>query len=270
MLSDTHCHLYFKDFNKDIEDVMARAEKGGVRRMLVPGVNNPSSQVAVRLAEKYEPVYAGVGLHPNDSLSWSDSSWDEIKNLAKHPKVKAVGEIGLDYFRDRSPKKVQTRVFRQQLELAAELELPVVIHSRDGDTHSTKVIHDIMDILSQWVNELYNQANPLYQHPGVLHSYSGDVELAKMATGLGFLIGITGPVTYKNAQTLQSVVKSIQLEKILVETDAPFLTPHPYRGKRNEPAHVRFVIDKIAKIRNITFDEAASATHKNAKRLFNW
>jgi TatD DNase family protein len=270
MLTDTHSHLDFRDYKNDLEDVLVRAKGAEVERILNPGVDLQSSQAAVCLAGNHPMVFAGVGVHPNEALSWDDSSPGDMKKLAKHPKVRAIGEIGLDYYRDRSPRKVQEKVFRQQLELATELGLPVIIHTRDGRNRSTLAIQDVINILSQWVNELYNQANPLYENPGVLHSYSGDEEFAQQATDLGFMIGITGPVTYKNAQSLQTVVKSIPLENILIETDAPFLTPHPFRGKRNEPAYVRFVAERIAKIRNTTFEEVASATKKNSKRLFNW
>ncbi len=184
-------------------------------------------------------------------------------DLASHPKVVGIGEIGLDFYRQYSPHDVQKRVFQDQLELAAELNLPVVIHHRDA-------ILDLLPILTAWVSELGRTGSILADRPGVLHSFSSDLESARQVASLGFYIGVTGPVTFRNAHALHEVVTEMPIESILVETDAPFLTPEPYRGKRNEPAHVRLVADKIAELKKISSEMAATITLNNAKILFRW
>lgn len=253
---------------------MARARQAGVVRILNPGIDLPSSRAAIDLADRFSEVYAAVGVHPNDALTWDDGTLDELRRLAQHPKVVAIGEIGLDYYWEKAPHDVQQRILRQQLELAGELGLPVVIHTRSARVDEMigggQATQDALAFLSDWQAELARAASPLAERPGVLHSYSGDVETARQATGLNFWIGITGPVTFKNAPVLQQVVASLPPERLLVETDAPFLTPHPHRGQRNEPAYVRFVAEKIAQIQNLPFDYVATATTMGAGRLFHW
>lgn len=270
MLADTHCHLNFDSFNSDREAVLERAREAGVERILNPGVDLVTSQAAVNLAESHPEVFAAVGVHPNDALSWDDDTPGQLRELAKHPKVAAIGEIGLDYYRNQTPHELQKRVFRDQLSLAAEAVLPVVIHLRNADSQDRQATADVLFILSEWKSELARVGLPLEEWPGVLHSFSDDEEAARQAIQMNFRIGITGPVTFRNAPVLQHLAGSLPLDHLLIETDAPFLTPHPYRGKRNEPAFVRFVADKIGQVRSLSIEVVAEATSTNAKRLFNW
>jgi len=270
LLVDTHCHLYFESFDKDLQQVLARSVDEGVGRILCPGIDLKTSREAVSLAEAYPQVYAAVGIHPNDCLGWTEHTIDELRLLVDHPKVVAIGEIGLDYYRDRAPKDLQQRVFNEQLLLAAETALPVIIHTRNSNGGSPDAMDDALDILVNWQTELAASAPLLYERPGVFHSYSGNEQIARRAMQLNFRIGITGPVTFQNAPELQQVVGQLPLDHLLIETDAPFLTPHPYRGKRNEPGFVRLVAEKIAQLHNLPFEVVADITTINAGRLFNW
>jgi TatD DNase family protein len=262
VLTDTHCHLDFEQYDQDRDAVLARAREAGLERILVPGIDLSTSLAAIRLATTQIPVYAGVGIHPNSSLIWEGGTYAALAKLADHPKVVALGEIGLDYYRDRAPKKHQKRVFQQQLDLASELKLPVVVHTRNASHGDRSCISDVIQILSEWGSNL--------AHPGVVHSYSGNGDEARQLLDLGFFIGVTGPVTFKNAVSLQEVVASIPLNRLLIETDGPFLTPHPHRGKRNEPAFVRFIAEKMSEINNHNLEYVISQTAENAQKLFNW
>jgi len=262
-LADTHCHLDFHAFDSDRQGVIDGASAHGISKILNPGINVDSSHAAVDIAATYPTVFAAVGVHPNDAKSWSLTTLSSIKKLAKHPKVRAIGEIGLDYYRDHSPHELQNEILRAQLDLAAELSLPVVIHNRNADV-------DMLPILSDWQSELVSGRNPLAERPGVLHSFSGDLESANRAVSWNFFIGITGPVTFKKADTLREIVREIPIDSLLIETDAPFLTPHPHRGKRNEPSHVRFIAGKIAEIKETSIEDVCQLTSENAERLFLW
>lgn len=262
-LVDTHCHLNFDEFDQDRTQVIDRALKNGIKRILVPGIDLETSKTALKCSYDYPQVFAAVGVHPNSCLSWTQNSLLDIKHLAGEEKVVAIGEIGLDYYRDYAPKELQRSIFIQQLELAAELGLPVIIHNRDAS-------EDIFTILQNWHKALVQEGSKLAGHPGELHSFSGTIEFAKEVIASNFKIGITGPVTFRNSATLQSVVRSVPLESLLIETDAPYLTPHPFRGKRNEPANVRIVAEKIAEIKEIPVDLIAMSTTEEADRLFNW
>jgi TatD DNase family protein len=270
VLVDTHCHLYFDSFDGDREEVLDRARQAGVSRILTPGIDLETSRTAVQLADETDEVYAAVGFHPTELKSWKPDCLLELRRLAQHPKVVAIGEIGIDYYHDRSPKELQARILKEQLELAAELELPVVIHLRNKGLSNRQASADLLEILSGWQQELAAAGSALAGHPGVLHSYSDDLETASRAFQSGFFIGVTGPVTYKNAAMLREVVEGAPLENLLLETDAPFLTPHPYRGKRNEPAYVRFVAEKIGEIRGQPYEVIVERTGASAGRLFNW
>jgi len=270
VLVDTHCHLNFDSFNNDRETVLERARQAGVERILNPGVDLATSQEAVNLAATTPEVFAAVGVHPNDALTWGDDTPDKLRELAKHPKVIAIGEIGLDYYRDETPHDIQKWVFRQQLSLAGEVGLPVVIHVRNPNLQDRQATADVLHILSVWLSELAKVGSPLEDDPGVLHSFSDDEDAARQAIQMNFRIGVTGPVTFRNALVLQRVAGSIPLDRLLIETDAPFLTPHPYRGQRNEPSYVRFVAEKIGQIRSLSYEVITEATSTNAKRLFNW
>jgi TatD DNase family protein len=263
ILVDTHCHLYFNVFQNDLEEVLKRARDVGVERILVPGVDLTTSGQAILLAESYEYIFAAVGIHPNEANSWDKDSLRELKSLADHPKVVAIGEIGLDYYRDYSDPEVQRSIFRAQLELAAEVNLPVVIHSRQasGDTCA---------ILAEWHQNLVKQDSILAHCSGVLHSFDDELSSAQPLCKQHFYIGINGPVTYQNAALRHQIARQAPLDRILLETDAPLLPPHPHRGERNEPAHIRLIAEKIAELREITSQEVAHQTTQNANLLFAW
>ncbi len=263
-LTDTHCHLNLNTFQEQLESVLERAWERGIGRILIPGIDLETSRSAVALAERYEALYAAVGVHPGDASTWTEDTLPALRELARHPKVVAVGEIGLDYYRDRSPRPLQRQVFRAQLELAAELELPVVIHNRES-------IADLWGELSAWQDALEQNGSALSGRPGVLHSYDGTLDTAQQAISKGFFIGVSGPVTFKNAGERQSVVSALPLEHVLIETDAPYLTPHPYRGRwPNEPSYVAFVAEKIAELHGLPIETVTRTTWQNAVQVFHW
>ena len=260
-LIDTHAHLDFPQFDADRGAVIERAKAAGVAAILNVGTDLASSRRAVALAAQHPSIYAAVGMHPHNAKKMDGAALAELRELARHPKVVAVGEIGLDFYRDLSPRDVQRRAFRAQLAWAAKLGKPVVIHDRDA--------HDeILDILSDWAAGLAH--SPLAGRLGVLHTFSGDLPMAEHAMGLGFYISISGPVTYRNARRLLDIVPALPLDRLLVETDCPYLSPHPHRGKRNEPAYVRLVAERIAALRGLTTAELAEATTANAQNLFRF
>jgi TatD DNase family protein len=241
-----------------------------VIRILNPGIDLPSSDAAVKLAEDYAEVFAAVGVHPNDALSWTESSITDLRNLAQQAKVAAIGEIGLDYYWKKTPIDLQKQILWEQLMVAAEMGLPVVIHVRDANQDESQAMVDCLQILETWHDRLIEEGNMLANNPGVLHSFSGSQEHARRAVSLSFCIGMTGPVTFPKSLVMQSVAMSVPLEFLLIETDAPFLTPQPHRGQRNEPAYVRYVAEKIAQLRDYTYEELIAIMSDNASRLFNW
>ncbi len=260
-LVDTHAHLDFSKFDADRSEVIERARAGGVAAIVNVGTDLSSSQRAVRLAEQYDCVYAAVGMHPHDAKKLDGAALAELRDLAQHPKVVAVGEIGLDFYRDLSPRDMQRRAFQAQLAWAARLGKPVVIHDRDA--------HDeILQVLTDWTAEQTDSS--LAGRLGVLHTFSGDLAMAEQAMEWGFYLSISGPVTYENARQLPDIVQALPVDRLLVETDCPFLPPHPHRGKRNEPAYVRLVAERIAELKGISFDELARATTANAQHLFGF
>jgi len=270
LLVDTHSHLNFDRFEPDRAQVIERALQARLERILNPGVDLNSSREALALAEAFPPVYAAVGVHPNDSHSWGAGSLEVLHELAGRPKVVAIGEIGLDYYRERAPHGLQQRVFRAQLELAAELRLPVVIHTRDASEQDRGASRDVLAILAEWVAGLRASGSELAERPGVLHSYSSGPGFVEQTLSLGFFMGISGPVTFPKADELRQAVAQAPLERLLIETDAPFLAPQPVRGKRNEPAYVRHMVAKIAEIHHLPFDTVARVTTAGAERLFHW
>jgi TatD DNase family protein len=259
-LIDTHAHLDSHKFDTDREAVLDRAKEAGVDALISVGADLASSQRAVALAEGHDAIYATVGIHPHEAKTLDGEALAELRELAQRPKVVAVGEIGLDFYRDLSPRNVQRRAFQAQLGWAAKLGRPVVIHDRDA--HS-----EVLEILADWAGGLRH--SPLDGRLGVLHTFSGDLAMAERAIELGFYISISGPVTYQNARQLPDIVRALPLDRLLVETDCPYLAPHPNRGKRNEPAFVQWVAKRIAELRNSSFDEVATATTANAQRLFD-
>jgi TatD DNase family protein len=262
-LVDTHCHLNFNDFDIDRNLVIDRARENGISRILIPGIDIETSKSALKFASEYYEVYTAVGLHPNHGLSWTSNTISELRELASNKKVVAIGEIGLDYYRDRAPKALQQSIFEEQLQLAAELGLPVIIHNREASD-------DILNIIQNWRKKLGNIDSELYDRPGVMHSFSGDANLANKMILYNFKIGITGPVTFHKSQALQSVVAALPLENLFIETDAPYLTPQPFRGKRNEPANVRIIAAKIAVLKELSLDNVAKITTAEADKLFRW
>jgi len=279
ILTDTHCHLDLNKFDADRADVIRRAENAGIQRILIPGITLDSSRSAVELAGSYPMLYAAIGVHPSDSLTWDNATPSALGELAIHPKVVAIGEIGLDYYWEGAPAEHQIRVLREQLELAAALELPVVLHMREAkDALHGKCAEDLLEILKEWVAGFGNrpapaegsEKHPLAGRPGVLHSFAGSLETAQRAIDLNFLIGVTGPVTFENARRRQEIIAAIPMKYLLIETDTPYLTPHPYRGKRNEPSYVELVAGKIATLHGISIDEVARITTANATKLFHW
>jgi len=270
-LTDTHCHLDLHKFDEDRAAVIERAEEAGLVRILIPALSVASSLSVIKLAESHPTLYTAIGVQPNASLTWDNSSVSALRELADNPKMVAIGEIGLDYYWESAPHNHQQRVFRTQLDLAAELDLPVVIHLREkGDADHGPCAEAAMKILEEWVAGLGSDNEALRANPGVLHSFSGSLETAQRAIGLNFCIGITGPITFKNAEKKQEMVAQLPLERMLIETDAPYLAPHPHRGKRNEPAFVYEIADKIAQLQSRNLDEVATITTSNAARLFSW
>lgn len=271
LLTDTHCHLNLAQFDADREEVLERAWQAGLTRILVPGLSIESSRAAVILADQHPRVFAAAGIHPSESLSWNKETAGILREISLNPKVVSIGEIGLDYYWDAVPAPLQQKALREQLSLAGELGLPVMVHFREkGDAASGPCASDLMLILEEWCTGLKVAANPLADRPGVLHSFSGSLEMALAAITLGFFIGVSGSVTYKNAHLKQQLVSAIPLERILLETDAPFQAPVPRRGKRNEPACVGLIADKIALVNLCTSEQVAFATSENARRLFAW
>jgi TatD DNase family protein len=270
MLTDTHCHLDYDKFDPDREDVIQRALDAGLIRLLVPGLTQKSSQDAVQLAESNPSVYAAVGFHPTDLEEFSETTFQEVQELAKHPKVVAIGEIGLDYYwvKESDKRALQRDALKLQLAFATEINKPVIIHMREeADAWIGEASADLLQILKDWTSRLQGA---LAEKPGVLHSFNGNLDTANKALALNFYLGITGPVTYKNAEEKREIIRQIPLDKILIETDSPFLSPVPFRGKRNEPAFVHHIADKIAEIHSKSPAEIANITTTNAARLFAW
>jgi TatD DNase family protein len=259
-LVDTHCHLDAPQFEGDSPAALvARARSAGVTRLVTIGTDVKTSESAVALAKAHEGVWATVGVDPNDAAGWGDADLARLEALTAEPEVVAIGEIGLDYYWNRAPREVQARAFRAQLELAESVGLPVVIHNRDADV-------DTEAALLEWAAGRTDGDRPL----GVLHCYAGDLAMAERLVAAGFLVSLAGIVTFKNAARTHEVAARLPLEAIVLETDAPFLAPHPHRGARNEPAFVPLVAARVAELRELAVEAVAGATTANAERLFRW
>ncbi len=272
-LTDTHCHLDFHKFNDDRAAVIQRAKDAGLVRILIPGTDHISSADAVKLAESDSMIYAAVGFQPTDIEKLNESTFKQISELATHKKVVAIGEIGLDYYwvKEKEKHAAQREGLKRQLALAESAQKPVIIHLREeNDAVQGECAEDLTKILEEWTTHLKSENEVQAERPGVLHSFSGSHETATHAIQLGFYIGVTGPITYKNAEHKRQIVAALPIERLLIETDAPYLAPHPHRGKRNESAFVAHIADKIAEIKSITPQEVASITTANAARLFSW
>jgi TatD DNase family protein len=258
LLIDTHCHFNFEAFVPDRDALWQDALAHGVTRLINPAVDLESGARALELSAHYAGVYIAAGVHPNYTADYVPSQLDHIAEQARQPKCVAIGEIGLDYYWDMSPKAQQWRAFEDQLSLAARLNLPMIIHNREATD-------DLLSILSAWHATLPEARR---ERLGVLHSFSASLESAERALALGFYLGFSGPITYKKADDLRRVAANVPLDRILIETDAPYLTPHPHRGKRNTPAYVRYVAEELARLRNCSFEAIAQITTQNAERLF--
>lgn len=249
MLIDTHCHLYYEDLKKDLNGVISRANELGVMRFICVGTNIYDSKECLSIAEKNEAIYSSAGVHPHDSKDVKQGWVDSIYELLGHGSMVAVGEMGLDYFRNISDAEVQKKVFRTQMEIAKDLNKPIIFHNRDADNDLIKVLEDYPDVI------------------GVAHCFSSNLETAKAIIDMGYYISFSGNLTFKNSH-LPKVAKKIPLNRIMVETDSPYLSPVPFRGKPNEPGRVRFVAEKLAEIFDLPFEEIAKHTTENAVKLF--
>ncbi len=250
MFFDSHAHLNDDRFDDDRDELIASFNQNGICNVINIGADIKSSKESIELAEKYDFIYAAVGIHPHDVEDMTDADLDTLSDMSKHKKVVAIGEIGLDYYYDNSPRELQRKWFRAQMELANKLNLPVIIHSRDAMGDTLEILRDC----------------PV--KAGVLHCYSGSVESAKEILKLGYYISFAGPVTFKNAKGLTEVAEFVPMDKLLIETDCPYLTPEPYRGKRNSSLYVPEVAKKIAELKGLPVEEVAKATKENTKRLF--
>lgn len=253
MLFDTHVHLNADQFNDDLQEVIARAQAEGVTKMVVVGFDRPTITKAIELCETYEFLYASVGWHPVDAIDMTLDDLEWLRELSSHPKVVALGEMGLDYHWDKSPKDVQKDVFRKQIQLAKQVKLPIIIHNREATA-------DIVEILKE---------EKAQEVGGIMHCFSGSAETALECLEMNFYISLGGPVTFKNAKKPKEVAQAVPLDRLLIETDCPYLAPHPYRGKRNEPAYVKLVAEQIAELKGVSYEEVANATMENAKKLFD-
>lgn len=251
-LFDTHAHVDSSQYRDDRDAVIQRARDAGVDLILNIGYNEATSRRTLELVARYPFMYASVGIHPHHAAEVTEETYTLLREMAKNPKVVALGEMGLDYYRDLSPRDAQAEVFRRQIALARELRLPVIIHDRDAH-------RDIVAILKE---EKASEVG------GVLHCFSGDWVMARECLNLGFHISLAGPVTFQNGLTAQEVAKLVPLDRLLIETDCPYLAPTPYRGKRNEPAYVRLVAEKIAALRRMPVERLAEVTRENGMRLF--
>lgn len=252
MLIDTHAHLEMREFNDDREDVIRRAREAGVEYIVTIGTTVESSRDAVLLAEKYDFIYAAVGIHPHEVKDILHPAYEMLRHLAKHKKVVAYGEVGLDYHYEHSPRTDQKRKFRDMLREARELDLPVIVHDRDAHEDTLRILSE------EWSPDL----------GGVMHCFSGDLGMARKLIEMGFSLSIAGPVTFPKAESLREVVRQVPIEHLLIETDSPYLAPQPVRGKRNEPAYVRHTAEAIAAIKGLSFDDVCRITSYNAMQLF--
>ncbi len=258
-LIDTHCHINFDAYDPDRAEVIQRAAEAGVTSLINPAIDLATSQAILNLTIQFDDLYAAVGIHPNSTADFNLGMIDALATMAVHPRVVAIGEIGLDYYWRESPREKQFEALEAQLDLAARLGLPVIIHNRDSS-------EDVMRFLEGWVAHL---PGALRERPGVMHSFSGSQSIAERALAVGFYLGFTGPITYKNADSLRSIASAVPVERILVETDGPFLTPVPHRGKRNEPAYIPLIADRLAALHQMTSAEFSVQTTANARQLFN-
>ena len=252
MLVDSHAHLEMPDFKRDLEQVIQRAKESGVGYIFTVGTEKKDWKRALEIADSHPSIYAILGVHPHNAKEIDDQTYPTLRELCRSGKVKAYGEIGLDFFRNLSPRDIQLKRFREQIALAKEVGLPIVVHDREAHQETLEILK------SEKVEEC----------GGIIHCFSGDYEMAKACIDMGFHISIPGSINFKNAEGFREIVKRIPLESLLVETDAPFITPEPFRGKRNEPSYVRYTAQKVAEIKKISFERVAEVTTENALRVY--
>ncbi len=252
MFIDTHVHLNADQYEEDLQEVINRALEAKVEKMVVIGFDRKTIERTMELIEQFDFIYGVIGWHPVDAIDCTQEDLEWIEELAAHPKIVGIGETGLDYYWDKSPKDVQQVIFRKQIQLAQKINLPIIIHNRDATGDVVKILRE------------ENAASV----GGVMHCFSGSVETARECIAMNFMISLGGPVTFKNARLPKEVATEIPLEHLMIETDAPYLAPHPYRGKRNEPAFVPLVAEEIARLKGLTIEEIAQATTDNAKIFF--
>lgn len=258
MYIDSHCHLFYEDFRDDLPEVIRRAEEAGVKAFIVPATDHRTAAEAVRLSERFPNLFVAVGIHPLDLQHYSDENLRTVESFIGHPKVVAVGEIGIDYFYDRSPRDLQQEAFARQLELAAAHDLPVIVHTRDSVEDAVRIATDAARRRPEWRTGGWR---------GVFHCFTGDAAAAETLFAHRFMVSFPGPVTFKTS-SMPEVLKRIGLEHIMVETDAPFLTPVPFRGTRNEPMHIPLIARKIAEVLGVEPAEVERRTTANAVALF--
>lgn len=265
LLVDSHCHLDVQQFDADRAAVFERAKAAGIQYIINPGIDLDHCRQALALAEAHDEIYVAVGIHPTSSNHVGTKTIDQLRAWASHPKVVAIGEIGLDYYWDNVDPETQARAFHAQLELAAEVGLPVIIHNRDATAETAK-------ILCEWSTSAAVRNSPLAKRPfwGVLHAFGGDLALAHDAYDWNFVLGLGGPVTFRNAKALHAVATQLDLARLMVETDAPYLTPHPYRGQRNEPACVALVCAQLAALQGLSPQAVAAQTTAVAEKFFGF
>lgn len=251
-LIDSHAHLDFDKLSDNLDEILKQCEENGIERIIIPGVTIKDTYKIIELIDKYDCLYGAIGLHPSEAKDWDENSYETLKEYAKHPKIVAIGETGLDYYWDKTFNETQQFVFREHIRLAKELNLPVIVHDREA--HG-----DVLNVLKD---------SKAKEVGGVMHCFSGSVEFAKECIKEGFYIALGGPVTFKNALTPKEVAKSIPIDKLLLETDSPFLAPQPFRGQTNDSSKIRLIAEEIATLRAISLEELAEATFNNSIRLF--
>jgi len=249
-LIDTHAHLDFEKFQENLDEILENAKFVGVEKIIIPGVTLEDTPKIINLIEKYDNLFGAVAVHPSEAKGWQEEYYGILKEHAQHEKIVAIGETGLDYYWDATFKETQQHVFRRHLELAEELNLPVIIHDRESHA-------DILTILKEFP-----------EVKGVMHCFSGNAEFAEECVKIGYYIALGGPVTFKNAKEAKEVAQKIPLEKLVLETDSPYLAPHPFRGKENDPSKIILVAETIAEIKGLSVEEVGEITSENAENLF--
>jgi TatD DNase family protein len=252
MLIDSHSHLEMAEFRRDLKEVIQRAKASGVEYIFTVGTEKEDWNRALEIAHSHPSVYAILGVHPHNAREIDEETYSTLRKLCTDDKVRAYGEIGLDFYRNRSPRDVQIERFREQIQLAKELCLPIVVHDREAHKETLEIL----------------KSEKAEEDGGIIHCFSGDYEMAKECIEMGFYISIPGTITFKNAGGFQEIIERLPLQSLLIETDAPFLAPVPFRGKRNEPSYVRYTAQKVAEIKNVSFEKVAEVTTENALRVY--